>query len=407
MNQHIKSPEDMESALQPRRFTAEKKPTGLLSLWYRLTSPPEPSQTASFSERELFRRGRTGSQITIALFFLIFVSFPAAFAGSNSLLVTILIANIFVLALALFLNRLGRVNAAGILVVISVMAGGPTINILTTPGGINTTVLPIFSLLVLPLMCAVSFLPPAWVFVVAAINSLFTFFVLTSLPSSGELHHVLQTSLPGIVTPIVLSQVIVAVVAYITARNARQAIFRADRAEEIASLEQREIERQQGEIEQKQQLDVEIQRILQTHVQVANGNFAARAPLGKENVLWQIAYSLNNLLARLQSYGQMANHYQQLQEENYQLHNTLQSNSSAQRELQRTQEAASRLIDLLRQSKDGHISSTALRSGTVIDAVATQLSASGVSRLTSEPGQTISQQNRRTVIPQRVREDIN
>lgn len=407
MNQPVKSSENPESALQSRRFTSEKKPTGLLSFWYRLTSPPEPSKTASFHERELFRRGRTGSQITIALFFLIFVSFPAAFAGSNSLLVTILIANIFVLALALFLNRLGRVNAAGILVVISVMAGGPAMNILTTPGGINTTVLPIFSLLVLPLMCAVSFLPPAWVFAVAAINSLFTFFVFTSLPSTGDLHSILQSALPGIVTPIVLSQVIVAVVAYITARNARYAILRADRAEEIASLEQREIERQQEEIDKKHQLDVEIQRILQTHVQVANGNFAARAPLGKESVLWQIAYSLNNLLARLQSYGQMAGHYQQLQEENYHLHNTLQTNSSAQRELQRTQEAASRLIDLLRQSQDGRISPLALRSGTVIDAVATQLSASGTSKFTSEQGQTISQANRRTVIPQRVQGDIS
>jgi hypothetical protein len=40
-------------------------------------------------------------------------------------------------------------------------------------------------------------------------------------------------------------------------------------------------------------------------MQVANGNFTARAPLMKENVLWQVAYSLNNLLARLQSYQQL------------------------------------------------------------------------------------------------------
>jgi len=209
------------------------------------------------------------------------------------------------------------------------------------------------------------------------------------------------------VTPIVLSQVIVSVVAYITARNARFAILRADRAEEISALEQREIERQQQEIEEKQQLDIGIQQILQTHVQVANGNFTARAPLGKENILWQIAYSLNNLLARLQSYGQMADHYKQLQEENYSLHTALQSNASAQRELQRTQEAASRLIDLLRQSKDGHISSLALRSGTIIDAVATQISAPVNSLPTSEQGQPVTQHNRRSIIPQHTRSEIN
>ena len=179
---------------------------------------------------------------------------------------------------------------------------GPTMNIVTTPGGINTSALPIFSLLVLSLMCAVSFLPPAWVFVVAAINALFTLFVLTSLPSSGELHHLLLTAFPGIATPILLSQFIVSIVAYIWVRGARLAILRADRAEEIAAFERRELERQQLEIEQKQQLDTGIQQLIQTHVEVANGNFAARAPLLKENVLWQVAYSLNNLLARLQSY---------------------------------------------------------------------------------------------------------
>lgn len=302
MNNHSHVPEDAEMGPSPTgSIPTEKRPTGFLSLWYRMTSPPQPVETASFQERELFRRGRTGSQISIVLFILIFISFPAALAGSNSLLIMILAASLIVLSLALALNRLRQVNLAGILVVLSILTG-PTVNIITTPGGINTSALPIFSLLVLPLMCAVSFLPPIWVFAVVAINALFTLFALTSLPSSGELHHVLQTAFPGIVTPILLGQFIVSIVAYIWVRGARLALLRADRAEQIAALEQREIERQQMEIEQKQQLDVGIQQIIQTHVQVANGNFSARAPLVKENVLWQVAYSLNNLLARLQSY---------------------------------------------------------------------------------------------------------
>lgn len=296
-------PENMEPAPRSERTTSEKSPTGFFSVWYRLTSPPEPARTASFRERELFRRGRTGSQISIVLFLLMFVSFPAALAGSNSLLIGILTANILALCVALLLNRLGKVNLAGILAVLGIITA-PTTNIVTTPGGINTSTLPIFSLLVLSLMCAVSFLPPAWVFVVAAINVLFTLFVLIFLPSSGELHHQLQVAFPGIATPILLSQLIVSTVAYIWVRGARFAILRADRAEEIADLERREIERQQSEIEQKQQLDTGIQQLIQTHVKVAQGNFAARVPLMKENVLWQVAYSLNNLLARLQSYQQ-------------------------------------------------------------------------------------------------------
>jgi hypothetical protein len=47
-----------------------------------------------------------------------------------------------------------------------------------------------------------------------------------------------------------------------------------------------------------------IELILQTHVQVSNGNFQARAPLSQDNLLWRIAYSLNNLIGRLQNYSQ-------------------------------------------------------------------------------------------------------
>ena len=219
-------------------------------------------------------------------------------------MIGIIAADLAVLCLALLLNRLGQVNLAGILVVLSVITA-PTTNILTTPGGINTSALPIFSLMVLSLMCAVSFLPPLWVFVVAAINVFFTLFVLTSLPSTGELHHLLQTAFPAVATPILLSQIIVSTVAYIWVSGARLAILRADRAEEVAALERRELERQQVEVEQKQQLDTGIQQLIQTHMQVANGNFTARAPLIKDNILWQVAYSLNNLLARLQSYQQI------------------------------------------------------------------------------------------------------
>lgn len=349
MDNRSRVPRNAKSAPPSRLTTSERRPTGPLSVWYRLTSPPEPAKTAPFQERELFRRGRTGSQISIILFFLLFVSFPAAFAGSNPLLIGILVASLLVLCLALIFNRLRRVNLAGILVILSVITG-PTANIITTPGGISTSALPIFSLLVLSLMCAVSFLPPAWVFVVAAINILFTLFVLTSLPSSGELHHLLHTAFPAVAIPIILSQFIVATVAYIWVRGARLAILRADRAEEISALERRELERQQLEIEQKQQLDMGIQQLIQTHMQAANGNFSARAPLMKENILWRVAYSLNNLLARVQSY-QQANIQQR-----------------------RNQEALNFLIRAVQQAKEAGEPLRVQRTGTPVDALIIELS---------------------------------
>ena len=56
--------------------------------------------------------------------------------------------------------------------------------------------------------------------------------------------------------------------------------------------------------QQKQELESGIQQILQTHVQVANGDFTTRAPLTQDHLLWQVAHSLNNLLARLQRLNQ-------------------------------------------------------------------------------------------------------
>jgi hypothetical protein len=284
-----------------------------LRLWYQITSPPDPGDSASFEERELFRRGRTGSQITIFLFIVVFMSFPAAFAGSNSLLIAILIAALFLLIFAMVLNHFKMVNIAGIMVVL-IAAAGPIVNILTTPGGVNTAALSIFGLLVLPLMCAVSFLPPWSVFIVAAGNCLFTLYALMFMPSSGELHQVLKEAFPGVVTPILVSQGIIAIMAFLWVKGATRALVRADRAEEIARLEHDMVLQGAEEVAaQKQQLDLSIKKIVETHARVANGDFDARVPLTEDNVLWQISGSLNNLLSRLQRLRLDAARGQQMQ----------------------------------------------------------------------------------------------
>jgi hypothetical protein len=300
------APQERSSSLTQRsgRSLSQEKESRILHWWYRITSPVEPKENASFEERELFRRGRTGSQISIALFLLIFISFPAAFSGSNSLLVVILIVDFFVLICAMILNRLRYVSIAGILVVLAFTAS-PTVNILTTPGGTNTSALPVFGLLVLPVMCAVSFLPPRWVFVVAAGMSSFTFYVLRVLPSTGELHQMLTVAFPGIVTPILLSQWIVAIVAFLWVNGARAALLRADRAEEIAEMEKAEIERQEQQLVISRQIEEGIQQITTTISSVVTGNdFNARVPLSQENILWRASMAINTLLARLQGFKQ-------------------------------------------------------------------------------------------------------
>jgi hypothetical protein len=82
-------------------------------------------------------------------------------------------------------------------------------------------------------------------------------------------------------------------IAYVVAISLTQAIIRANKAEAIVKLEQ-----EQAQL--RRNLENGIDQILQTHVEVANGNLNVRAPLNQDNILWQIARALNILLVRFQ-----------------------------------------------------------------------------------------------------------
>lgn len=287
----------------PGYLTAEHEDHKLVRWWYQIASPPLPETSASFRERELFRRGRTGSQIIPALYLLLIISVPAGVFGINSSVIVIAASGFLTLVIATILNRVGKVSLAGFIVVATFVAY-PIANIVTTPNGLGMLVLPTYGLLILPLVCAVSFLPPWWVFVVAVGNSLFTIYSLTALPQTAELNAILLLDFAGIVTPIIVSQMIVSVVAYLWVRSTTQALTRADRAEELARLEHDLALQAESSSQQKERLEMSIQQIVETHRRVANGDYNARVPLTQDNVLWQISGSLNNLLARVQGWRQ-------------------------------------------------------------------------------------------------------
>lgn len=286
----------------PEYLTTRHHDIRMFVWWYRIASPVL-EESASFKERERFRRGRTGSQILPALYLFLLISLPTGFLGNNFAVIWIVAVGLFALVIATFLNRMGKVNVAGFIVLVTFIIN-PIADIVTTPGGLNMMVLPLYGLLILPLLCAVSFLPPWWVIVVALGNSLFTFFSLLVLPQTAELNAILTINFAGIVTPIILSQLIVSVVAYLWVRSTTQALIRADRAEELAKLEHDLALQAEEAAQQKQLLEISIQQIVEAHRRVANGDYNARVPLTQDNVLWEISGSLNNLLARVQGWRQ-------------------------------------------------------------------------------------------------------
>ncbi len=306
----------------PTYLTVKDQEISVFHWWYRLASPPLPEASLPFRERQRFLRGRTGSQILPALYLFLLVSLPSSFLEINPSVTTITAASFCALIIATILNRLGNVNLAGFIVVVTFIAD-PLANIVTTPGGLNMMVLPIYGLLILPLVCAVSFLPPWWVFVVAFGDSLFTLFSLIYLPQTAELNALLSINFAGIVTPIILSQLIVSVVAFLWVRSTTQALRRADRAEELARLEHDMALQAEAAAQRKQQLEISVQQIVETHRRIASGDYHVRVPLTSDNVLWPIAGSLNNLLARVQGWlaelQQVKAVLQQTREENRRL----------------------------------------------------------------------------------------
>jgi len=170
--------------------------------------------------------------------------------------------------------------------------------------------LPVFDVLIVSELIAVSLLPAVSVFPIALGNILFILGDMTLQPHTPALNQLLASGMAYdvIIQPIGL-QIIVALVTYLWVRNALRAIERADRAEEVAELKRRDAQR-------THQLETGIQQLLQTHVRAANGDLMARANLSQDNLLWQVGVSLNTLLTRLQKAGRETS---RIEHENQQL----------------------------------------------------------------------------------------
>lgn len=286
-------------------------PTPRVNWWLRLTSSGWEQPAVTIEQREHARRSRLASWIILGLLIAVLVLIPTALFTPGTL-VALVGVGVGLLIMAA-LNRAGQVSAAGVLLILLVCAGVIS-SIASDPRGLTIDALPGYDLLAVSIVVGASVLPRRATFGVAAFNIAvicLDFFLQPHAPDlvkeyaqfSGQT----EAALVLLARPVAL-QIILAVIAFLWVRGTDQAIRRADRAEEIAALEH-------SIADQKRQLDIGIQQILQTHIRAANGDFTARAPLGQENVLWQIAASLNNLLARLQRAGQAEHQLRRTEEE--------------------------------------------------------------------------------------------
>jgi len=285
----------------------------LLQRWYQLTAPAEPPPGASFAQQEVVRRGRLTSVVLLILIIIFLILLPMPLLRIDFIGILAISGGLLVSFSALLVNRLGWSTFAGLLGTTYVFTTIVTV-ILNTPGGLSTETLGLFYALVFVEVLAASLLPVNSVLLVAVINIAFVIFDLYHQPKTLEFARAMSTGSFTIVARVVVLHVFVVLVLWLWVRNAVQALKRANNAEELAARERQIQELQQAKLQQKEELEKGVELILQTHVQVSNGNFQARAPLSQDNQLWQIAHSLNNFIGRMQKYNQIETELKQSRE---------------------------------------------------------------------------------------------
>lgn len=275
-------------------------PEPRVNWWLRLTSSGWDTPQITLAERETTRRSGLVSWLTLGLFGVLLIISPIAIDDLRSLMTFAIAALGLVIAAAL--NRFGYVRLAGVLLV-ALISGAVFGATLASPIGLTMGQLPNYDALAVSVVVAATVLPRGWAFVVALLDSagIVADYLLQPHNHNIDVDALLYSSVTLqtvslLVRPIAI-QFIMALISYLWVRGVERAIRRADRAEEMAFLQQREIE-------STRELDEGVRQLLDAHVRLANGDFHAQVPQLRSAALWQIGVSLNNLIGRLSRLAQ-------------------------------------------------------------------------------------------------------
>ena len=345
----------------------------IVQWWYRLTvhagevKGSSFSKGNSFSQNVLLWREQLAS-ILIFFFLLVLLALvlPLSIFTINLpvLLVAVLLS--FTALLAIGFNRAGKPHIVGLLIATSLNMAICCL-ILTGSGGLGMDTLSLFDLLVFSELFVASLLPTKWVILVAFLNSSFVVAALLALPKTPALVQAMQASAYLILLRPIALYFMVAVVLWLWISSTMRALKRVEQAELLATHEYMIAC-------QKYMLDASVEQIMQTLVQVANGNLQARVPLKEGALLWPLTVALNNLLSRIQR-------LQHSEQEFLQMLPGFQKGKMAQYELQRVQEEARLLKLIIQDARLNNRSMRTMRNGTLLDPVMQELNGQYLSPL--------------------------
>ncbi len=321
---------------------------GMLEGWYRLTTPNEPSSTATIAQRERIRRGRLASILLFAALIYCLTRTSIDLCSRDFVSSSPFAFLSIACCILLLWNKRGYATSVGTAFI--AMTQLYSFQIFIRPDGLSLSDLPSLDLLTLQNLLCITILPAFSVIIISLINSLAIWVLLTYGHHTQDLIMAFAAHQGNeiIARPIILN-IVVALILYLWARNAVQALKRADRAESIAALEHTIAKQEHALVVEKEQLVKCIQLITETHKRVANGDESARVPIDDNYKLWPIAGMLNNLLSRLQM----------LRRDSY--------------ELARTRKEAERLAVILQEARMKKRPGRFATSGTTLDTVAVEL----------------------------------
>lgn len=268
--------------------------------WLGMTSFRWPTPHPTIEAREMTRRSRLASWLILGLAASLVILLPLASSNITARFSFSLFA--IGLVAAAVLNRRGYISATGTLLVALIVFAilGPTI---ASPIGLTMGLLPNYDALAVSVLVAATLLPRPAIFLVAFANTalIVADYLLEPHNSNITIDAKLYSSatiqaVSLLVRPIAL-ELLIAVISYLWIRGTDQAIRRADRAEEVAYMRQREAE-------QKRELEEGVEQLLQVLVLWANGNTQARVPEMRDSLLWRVGHALNTFIGRLEQFTQ-------------------------------------------------------------------------------------------------------
>jgi hypothetical protein len=290
----------MQVQTSRQRKTAEFTDAPLIRWWIRITSP-HPKTLLDLGNAQ-WREEVVSLLIPITI---VLALIGLVTSLDDIIRTTILSIAVCCLIGIIFLKRSGNIFLTSIALVILVESS--LFAMILTAGGGQPSLedIPLMDHLLMSVVVAMaSFTPPAALFV-GLINCLFMVFFFQFYPHGGDLPHHLSEEYWAIVLPPILLHLFTTSIFFIMMRALTQEIKRADNAEELIQLKNTELKLRELAAERSKQLEEGTHAILQTlSTAVSQTDFSQRVPLAQDNLLWRIAYAVNNLLARLQSVKQ-------------------------------------------------------------------------------------------------------